>query len=177
MRWLQVFDSPELLWDVRVPGDCPFDFFIVGDSPGVDDFGQVEIDSEGNGDDVAKQNEITESSRDPGPVVTETSQELSEKSDEDHAHKQALALEVDFLVAKADFFIWIFGVHGSSALLPSINDESIGFPCGENSVSPQSVVESQGLSDPLSLEFPIKDSEELIDVHDGLVSFYESFNS
>ncbi len=50
-------DSSQFFGDCGVPGNASFDQFIVVDIVRVKEFGKVEIDSHGNGDDGAEQND------------------------------------------------------------------------------------------------------------------------
>jgi hypothetical protein len=96
----QVLNPPQFFGDRRIPRDCPRYLGVSIDTVGIVDLGHVQVDSEGDGDDVGEQEDETEELDDP--LALEVVQSHHEEAEKDHAKEQEFRELIELKVELPD---------------------------------------------------------------------------
>ena len=141
----QVLNAAQLLGDGRVARYGAVDFSVLVDAVGVVDLRHVQVDSEGDGDDVGEEQYKAEELDDP--LALELVERHHYQRDEDHHCEEALRHPVELEVQLPHLGLSVSRVHHGASLDAGVDNETQDKPWrGKHGVSPQSVLQAQTFS-------------------------------
>lgn len=165
-----VLNSSKFFWNLTVSGQGSFHLLVIVNFPREYNFGKIEIDSQTDGNYTGKQKNLSEQIQ--HPVLSETSRNNDDDSQNDHEKKQYFGKVIEFSISSSHFGPGFVCIHDTSHLPSWVNDNSVCLSIGQEAISPQSVLQIETFSAALVLRSRLnfEKSLEIINVEFGCLS-------
>jgi Na+-transporting methylmalonyl-CoA/oxaloacetate decarboxylase gamma subunit len=162
-----VVHAAQLLRNLTVAGEGALDLLVVVDAVGEEGLGDVEVDSQTDGDDAGEQQDLPEEVQQP--VFAQAPTEHDEDGEDYHEAEEHLRQVVQLLVCLPHLLPRVVGVHHAPHLPSSVHHYPNGLAVGQEAVAPKGIIQIEAFPHAVVLRtgLHLEDSLKIVDVELG----------